>query len=259
MSQSLTNPVVIVPGSNRVDLRALRSLAREFGWGIEVAADICEVAAAQKRWKPVALLFFSDSLGPGYSWVETIRLLRRTLPGVRLVACHGFSEPLDWPELSEAGAFHSLRLPLTENELRQGFGFIWEAEQRLAAANQTTAPGQYIELHARLSPSAETDVAYSTNISVISLPSWRTHSRKEVGRTPRSAVVARKQAWSIVLTNSPGAREGRLLSALVLTGNDIRAETSLQTGVSIGAGSGARYSVLRKTAKTIRTLRLAIQ
>lgn len=160
MRPPLTDSIVIMPGSNRVELRALRSVAREFGWGVEVAADVGEVATARKRRRPVAVLAFSNALGPGYSWVETIRLLRLTLPNVRLVVCHAFSEPIDWPRLSDAGAFHSLRLPLTENELRQGFGFVWEAEQRLANANQTTAPGQYIELHAQWSSPAETGIAY---------------------------------------------------------------------------------------------------
>jgi hypothetical protein len=76
------------------------------------------------------VLFHRDTFGSGYSWFETIRRLKLELPEVRLVACHGFAESIDWPALSEAGAFHSLWLPLKESEVRRSLGFVWEAERR---------------------------------------------------------------------------------------------------------------------------------
>jgi hypothetical protein len=49
-----------------------------------------------------------------------------------VIACHGFAESIDWPELCDAGAFHTLWLPLKENEVRQSLGFVWGSEKRLA-------------------------------------------------------------------------------------------------------------------------------
>jgi hypothetical protein len=131
----VTERIVIIPGSKRINLRPLHTAARTFGWTVDThaatAADLGEIAAALRNRGTVALLLFRDALGPERSWAEVIRLLRPALPNVRLIACHEFSEPIDWPALSDAGAFHALCLPLKENELRQCLGFVWEAGKRL--------------------------------------------------------------------------------------------------------------------------------
>jgi len=112
----MTENIIVMPGSSRVDLPALQAIAREFGWKVDVAHDLGEVAVAQANRKTVAVLVHRDSLGRGHSWPDTIRLLRRALPEGRVVACHGFAESIDWPQLCDAGAFHALWLPLRENE-----------------------------------------------------------------------------------------------------------------------------------------------
>jgi hypothetical protein len=66
-------------------------------------------------------------------------LLHADLPAARLIPCQGFSESSDWQDLSDAGAFHPLWLPLKENELRQCLGFIWQAEKRAAASVEETS------------------------------------------------------------------------------------------------------------------------
>jgi hypothetical protein len=111
--------LVVMPGSKRVNRHLLDTVARDFGWTVGALSG-----------KTVAALVSRDSLGSGYSWCETLRHLRLALPHVRLITCHGFSDPIDWEELSQAGAFHAIRLPLKENELRQALGFAWEAERR---------------------------------------------------------------------------------------------------------------------------------
>ncbi len=128
----MANDVVFMPGSKQIQLSALQAAAKDFGWVVNVSRDVCKIAAAQASRKTVAVLFCCDTLGRGYSWIETIRLFRRALPEARLLPCHGFSEPIDWPELCDAGAFHALWLPLRENEVRQSLGFVWEAEERFA-------------------------------------------------------------------------------------------------------------------------------
>jgi hypothetical protein len=129
----MTGGITVLPGSARIDLSALRRVAADFGWAVDVAHNLSEAAAAQALRPTVAVLFSSDALGPGNSWIETIRLLRAALPKVRLVACHSFTESIDWPELCDAGAFHALWLPLKEDEVRRTLGFIWAAESSLQA------------------------------------------------------------------------------------------------------------------------------
>ncbi|MGA2715630.1 MAG: hypothetical protein ABSG41_21230 [Bryobacteraceae bacterium] len=99
-----------------------------------MADDLSVVTATQTYENTAAVLFHPDALGPGYSWHDAIRLLRLALPGVRVIACHGFSESIDWPELCDAGAFHALWLPLKGNEVRQSLGFVLSRERRLSEA-----------------------------------------------------------------------------------------------------------------------------
>ena len=47
-----------------------------------------------------------------------------------MITCHRYDEPVDWGEFCELGAFHSIRLPMAETEVRQSLGFVWEAEKR---------------------------------------------------------------------------------------------------------------------------------
>jgi len=68
--------------------------------------------------------------------METIAVLKAVVPEIRLVACNNFSEATDYPKLCRAGLFHSLWMPLREHEVRQCFGFVWEAEKRLAALSR---------------------------------------------------------------------------------------------------------------------------
>jgi hypothetical protein len=110
--------IILMPGSARVDLLALQTVAGEFGWAVRVADDLREAESAQ------TVLFYRDALGPGCSWLDAVRQLRLALPGARLIACHGLWESIDWPELCDAGAFHAIGLPLRANEVRKSLGFI---------------------------------------------------------------------------------------------------------------------------------------
>lgn len=131
MAKMIDN-IIVMPGSARLDLSPLTAVAEEFGWKVELAGDPDRFEALAVSRKPLAVLFHRDAFGQEYSWGETIRLLRVTLPGVSLVALRGFSESIDWQELSDAGAFHSLWLPLKENEVRQSLGFLVKLEERRA-------------------------------------------------------------------------------------------------------------------------------
>lgn len=94
---------------------------------MQIAHSVRDATSAQ------AVLFHRDALGPECTWIEAVRKLKLTLPEARLIACHEFSEEINWPELSEAGAFHALGVPLRTNEVRQSLGFLSAAENRLSA------------------------------------------------------------------------------------------------------------------------------
>lgn len=126
----MSENIVLMPGSTWLESPVLHRIAGEFGWQINAAHAMSDVT--EKR--TAAVLFSRDALGTELGWLETTRQLRSALPGVPLVACHRFTEIVDWPALCEAGAFHSLWLPLKENEVRRSFGFVWQAEKRLAVS-----------------------------------------------------------------------------------------------------------------------------
>jgi hypothetical protein len=131
----LTGPmfenIILMPGPTCFNLGAVHGIAQGFGWTVETADDIHKLAAAQAHRRTTAILFHREAFG-SCSWLDALRLMRLALPGVRPIACHGFSEPVDWPTLCDAGAFHSLWLPLKEDEVRRSLGFIWQAEKRRA-------------------------------------------------------------------------------------------------------------------------------
>ena len=135
----MASTIVVVPGLGDLDLTTLYGVAGDFGWIVQVAHDLRQTAELVAPLSTVALFATHDAVGAGFSWLEILGLLRRTLPDIRVVVCHGFGDAFDWPELSAAGAFHALRLPLHEDELRQSLGFIWEAEKRLTVARAVRA------------------------------------------------------------------------------------------------------------------------
>jgi DNA-binding NtrC family response regulator len=122
--------IVVMPGLARIDLTVLEAAAKEFGCSVTVANSLNELAARQTAGKTLAVIFHRGALGAGCSWSQSLRILNRAIPGVRLIACHGYAERVDWTELSDAGAFHYLGLPLKSEEVRQSLGFVTEAEKR---------------------------------------------------------------------------------------------------------------------------------
>jgi hypothetical protein len=125
--------VVVMPGTGEFDFACLHSVAAEFGWTIQLVTDLKndELRESLGRGSTAAVLFHIEDICAGRcSAPDAIRLLHADLPAARLIPCQGFSESSNWEDLSDAGAFHPLWLPLKENELRQCLGFIWQAEKR---------------------------------------------------------------------------------------------------------------------------------
>ncbi len=106
------------------DPSLLERVAAEFGWDVVTANP-----ATFRAFDPgriAAILFDHGSSDVG--WIAKARRLRSCYPDARLIACHGFSDEIDWPALSDAGVFHAIRLPLRQEELRQSLGYVWALE-----------------------------------------------------------------------------------------------------------------------------------
>lgn len=119
-----------MPGEFGINFPVIQSAADKWGWIVHEMNSLQDVAAAQESLKPVAVYFHREAVCRGCSWSESLRRLRMVLPDSRLIACHTFKDPIDWSELSRAGAFHALRFPLRETEISQSLGFVWAAEQQ---------------------------------------------------------------------------------------------------------------------------------
>jgi len=138
---SMARNIVVLSGSTPIDRPILRSVAREFGWTVDIVHDLRDIDLPRARSSTAAVLFHRHALGH-YSWSDAVRRIRRMLPEALLVVCHGVSQPVNWPELAAAGAFHALKLPLKECEVRQSFGFIWEADKRRLVSGQSRVGAQ---------------------------------------------------------------------------------------------------------------------
>lgn len=139
---AVTENIVLLAAPVVYDVAGLRNVADEFGWELAEVRDLSEAVALQAEKKTVAILFHPSALGQYSSWVDALARLRKAFPDAHLIACHRLSEPIDWAELSQAGAFESLAVPFQPTEVRQALGFVWEAERRLwdAAGSLAAAP-----------------------------------------------------------------------------------------------------------------------
>lgn len=122
--------IVALVGDLHLDRPALDLIAAEFHWWVKQFRTIYELAQANDN-NLVAVFFDPKSLSLPQELA--LRDILEAAPGVLPILCHRFAEVVDWPQLAEAGAFHSLRFPLDSREARQTLGFVWEAGRRTAA------------------------------------------------------------------------------------------------------------------------------
>jgi len=117
---------VVLLGSLSTEAPGLGMCVREFGWVLKNAESIGSLEHLAATGGVVAVLFEPRAFGA--SPVEAVQRVRKAAQGALPLVCHRFSEPVDWPELAEAGAFHSLPVPLDAREIRQALGFVWAAK-----------------------------------------------------------------------------------------------------------------------------------
>jgi hypothetical protein len=104
---------------------------KEFGWSLENAARFERLRTTSLERHLVAVLFDPAALGMASDMA--LRLVRNVAPMALPILCYKFSEKISWPELAQAGCFHSLGLPLDPGEVRQSLGFVHAAENPRSA------------------------------------------------------------------------------------------------------------------------------
>lgn len=110
-----------------IDTVMVARAARSFGWNATPVQSLRDLQCIDSD-RIAAVLF--DCKADGGNWFTSAARLRVAAPGVRLIACHHFSDELDWPALCDAGVFHAIRIPLREEELRQSLGYAWALDRQ---------------------------------------------------------------------------------------------------------------------------------
>lgn len=128
----------MVFGHLPVEPRALDLHAATFDWSLSVTENWNELRDIATRENVVAVLF--DATALGLSWKEALLQITTVTPDACPIVCHQFSEPIDWEELVDAGAFHLLARPLDSDEVRRSLGFIWAFKRRKRMSNARPSP-----------------------------------------------------------------------------------------------------------------------
>jgi DNA-binding NtrC family response regulator len=131
-------------GNLNIDRTMFDALAAEFDWAVGHTDSLGALREMSASQNVAAVLFDARSLG--VSWNDALESVLAAAPRALPIVCTGFSEPVRWSELADAGAFHELRLPINKSEARCSLGFIWAAKrwdriEHDAAAASQNAPG----------------------------------------------------------------------------------------------------------------------
>jgi len=105
------------------------TLAAESGWSFEQAGNLRQLREIGALRDIVTVLIDPAMLGMRPK--EAVQAVSDAAPKSLPILCHKASETIQWTELAQAGAFHALLMPLRASEVRQAFGFVFEARGRL--------------------------------------------------------------------------------------------------------------------------------
>lgn len=117
--------IVVLFGDLPVERKAFEPLVSQFGWSVKEIRTVRDLAQASLDYNLIAVLFDPQYLS--LPWDKVLRCILNTAPRTLPILCHRFAETIDWPEVAEAGVFHSLQWPLNQGEVRQSLGFVWGA------------------------------------------------------------------------------------------------------------------------------------
>jgi DNA-binding NtrC family response regulator len=108
----------------------LEQITREFGWDLERLESAASLARLKGRDDLVAVIAVPFSLA--MDWSEILRDLRVACPRALPIVATTFSDHTPWHEMADAGAFHSIAVPMKTEEVRQSLGFVATAIDRMA-------------------------------------------------------------------------------------------------------------------------------
>jgi hypothetical protein len=123
----MSRGTVVTLGNLNIDPVVLGSVAAEFHWDVDQAPSLHILRETSAHRKVVAVLFNARNLET--SWHDALEAVCAAAPAALPIVCAGFADPVRWSELADAGAFHELRLPVDDGELRRSLGFIWAAKR----------------------------------------------------------------------------------------------------------------------------------
>lgn len=108
----------------------LASIGSEFCWSVDAVSDLRGLEDLCRRNDVVAVLLNARTMN--VSWEDALKAVRAIAPQARPVICHSAPQMHSRREMTEAGAYHTLLLPLDPGEVRQSFGFVSDAKRGLA-------------------------------------------------------------------------------------------------------------------------------
>lgn len=123
----MVNGTVVLVGNLPIEHLGFDQLVAEFGWSSKRVDTLADIGKLSLDYDLVSVLFEPKSLG--LSWEKALSSVMAAAPRALPIVCHGFGEVLDWSQVSEAGAFHSLLIPLRAAEVRRSLGFVWCAQR----------------------------------------------------------------------------------------------------------------------------------
>ncbi len=109
----------------------LEIAADKFGWDVHFAQDLSVTAsqnllrALNREHDIVAVMFSPEALK--LHWRDALHLIHAWAPMAQPILFFRMAEHPPSEELSRAGVFHAIGLPLRKQEIHHSLGFVWAA------------------------------------------------------------------------------------------------------------------------------------
>jgi hypothetical protein len=123
----MANGTVVLVGDLPIERLGFDRLVSEFGWSSKRVESLCGLGKLSADHDLVTVLFDPKSLA--LPWEKALSSVIAAAPRALPILCHGFAEIIDLSRVAEAGAFHSLLVPLRASEVRLSLGFVWCAQR----------------------------------------------------------------------------------------------------------------------------------